>query len=140
MSDAPERIWTADWIASRPSSGMPIWSGPSTEYIRADLHEAEVAGHITEPGEPGGFVGDVYFGHSVKTTMGTHRWDGSEWKVLPSDLEVTLALLASARADVARLTAEVERLWGVLERVMYLLDEGLMGRGITRFALQGEKP
>lgn len=58
---------------------------------------------VSTPCEPGGFVGDIYFGHPLKSTMGTHRWSGSEWVALPSEVEVLAGLLADARAERDRL-------------------------------------
>lgn len=54
---------------------------------------------ISEPDMPGGFKGDIWFGHSEKRSMGTHRWDGEKWIVLPSEIEVLLILLAKAREE-----------------------------------------
>lgn len=54
---------------------------------------------ITEPDMPGAFKGDIWFGHSEKRNLGTHRWDGEKWIVLPSEIEVLLILLAKARAE-----------------------------------------
>ena len=58
---------------------------------------------VSTPFEPGGFVGDIYFGHPSKSTTGTHRWTGSEWVALPSEVEVLAGLLADARAERDRL-------------------------------------
>ena len=52
---------------------------------------------ISIPNEPGSFKGDIWFGHPEKRTLGTHRWDGCQWKALPSELDSCLHLLAQAR-------------------------------------------
>jgi hypothetical protein len=36
---------------------------------------------IREPDAPGGYVGDVWFGHPEDRTLATHRWSGTEWVV-----------------------------------------------------------
>jgi len=64
---------------------------------------------VEHPYEPGSFVGDIWYGHPEKRTLGTHRWDGSAWQELPSEIEGCLSLLADARARIAALTAEVAR-------------------------------
>lgn len=65
---------------------------------------------ISEPHDPGDFVGDIYYGHPFKTTMGTHRWTGTEWVALPSEAEALAGLLAEVRneaaARIAALTAQ----------------------------------
>ena len=72
-----------------------------------DTPEAVERLAIDEPSMPGGFVGDIWFGHPEKSTLGTHRWTGAEWEVLPSEAEVLLVLLAKVRAESAALAAEV---------------------------------
>ena len=72
----------------------------------------EIDPRITEleqPCEPGAFAGDIWYGHPEKRTLGTHRWDGSAWQEIPSEIEGCLSLLADARARIAALTAEVAR-------------------------------
>lgn len=64
---------------------------------------------LEQPCEPGAFAGDIWYGHPEKRTLGTHRWDGSAWQELPSEIEGCLSLLADARARIAALTAEVAR-------------------------------
>ena len=49
------------------------------------------------PSESGSFLGDIFFGDPLKTTRGTHRWDGCQWQALPSELDGCLQLLAQAR-------------------------------------------
>lgn len=68
--------------------------------LSAKLH---ATGFIEAPTEPGSFIGDIWFGHSIKRTMGTHRWTGSEWTALPSEMDAVLDLLAMARAEIATL-------------------------------------
>lgn len=58
-----------------------------------------------EPDASGGFIGDLWFGHPVKRTLATHRWNGSAWDELSSELESVLELLAKARAELAGLRA-----------------------------------
>ena len=70
----------------------------------------ELRGGITEPHDPGGFVGDIYYGHSEYTTLGTHRWNGSEWVKLPTETEALMGLLASARTALAAEKARVAKL------------------------------
>lgn len=60
---------------------------------------------ISQPNEPGGFIGDIWFGHSQKRNLGTHRWDGEKWKVLPDEIDSLLVLLAKARARIDELSA-----------------------------------
>lgn len=82
---------------------------------------------ISTPCEPGGFVGDIYFGHPLKSTMGTHRWSGSEWVALPSVVEALAGLLAKARAEAAALRERVARLEGALRHYRETLCEGFCG-------------
>lgn len=58
---------------------------------------------ISEPNEPGSFKGDVWYGHPEKRTLGTHQWDGDDWRVLPSELDSCLQLLAQERDENKRL-------------------------------------
>jgi len=71
---------------------------------------------LEQPCEPGSFAGDIWYGHSEKRTLGTHRWDGSAWQELPSEIEGCLSLLADARARIAALTAEVARKDALIEK------------------------
>lgn len=70
----------------------------------------ELRGGIAEPHDPGDFAGDIYYGHPEYTTLGTHRWTGSEWVRLPSNTEALMALLASARTALAAEREKVARL------------------------------
>ena len=70
---------------------------------------------ISEPHDPGDFVGDIFYGHPIKTTMGTHRWTGTEWVALPSEAEALAGLLAEARKEAAALRERVARLEGLLQ-------------------------
>jgi chromosome segregation ATPase len=73
--------------------------------------EAKLAASaVSIPTEPGGFVGDVWFGHPTKRTLGTHKWSGSEWVELPSELDSVLQLLSEARQKLAASEARVKRL------------------------------
>ena len=73
---------------------------------------------LEQPCEPGSFAGDIWYGHPEKRTLETHRWDGSAWQELPSEIEGCLSLLADARARIADLTAEVARKDEALRKVM----------------------
>lgn len=53
--------------------------------------------------EPGGYVGDIYFGNPDNPTQGTHRWDGSQWVKLPSEQVALMELLVSARTRAEKL-------------------------------------
>ena len=77
---------------------------------------------LEQPCEPGSFAGDIWYGHPEKRTLGTHRWDGSAWQELPSEIEGCLSLLADARARIAALTAEVARKDEALRRLAYWFD------------------
>lgn len=80
---------------------------------------------ISEPHDPGDFVGDIFYGHPVKTTMGTHRWTGTEWVALPSEAEALAGLLAGARKEAAALRERVARLEGALVEHNDLLRSAL---------------
>ena len=82
---------------------------------------------ISTPFEPGGFVGDIYFGHPLKSTMGTHRWSGSEWVALPSVVEALAALLAAAKAERDRLREACSGLRSIVEGI-----DGAMKHGTWR--------
>lgn len=102
------------------------------------------AAAISTPFEPGGFVGDIYFGHPFKSTMGTHRWSGSEWVALPSVVETLAGLLADARAERDRLREALERIAGVKGPYSHPFPESNEGYGsfaivTAREALKGEK-
>ncbi len=80
---------------------------------------------LEQPCEPGSFAGDIWYGHPEKRTLGTHRWDGSAWQELPSEIEGCLSLLADARAHIAALTTEVARKDEALRKVMPIsVEEG----------------
>lgn len=53
------------------------------------------------PDQPGAFKGDIWFGHPEKRNLGTHRWDGAAWQVLPDEIDSVLSLLAAERAKAA---------------------------------------
>lgn len=76
------------------------------------------------PTEPGSFVGDIWFGHPLKRTLGTHRWTGSEWEELPSEQDALLDLLTTERERMASLRAENERLRAGLGRIAGMTVEG----------------
>jgi hypothetical protein len=82
------------------------------------------ASAVSIPTGPGGFVGDVWFGHPTKRTLGTHKWSGSEWVELPSELDSVLQLLSEARQKLAASEARVKRLREALEFYADLSSEG----------------
>ncbi len=125
----------------------------------------ELRGGVTEPHDPGDFVGDIYYGHPEYTTLGTHRWTGSEWVKLPTETEALMELLASARTALAASEERVKVLTEALRRIADYLplfdyvgsddfgsrhdlpgspydrgraDEASLLSGIARAALQGE--
>jgi hypothetical protein len=63
-------------------------------------------------------VGDIWYGHPEKRTLGTHQWDGLAWHELPNEVESVLILLADARTRIAALEAEVARKDEALRKVM----------------------
>lgn len=76
--------------------------------LQAERDEARES--IEEPSEPGGFVGDIWFGHPVKRTMGTHRWTGDTWEELPSETVVLMEMLAEARSRAQSAEAQRDQL------------------------------
>lgn len=54
---------------------------------------------IPDPDQPGGYVGDIWFGNPIKGNLGTHAWDGIKWNRLKSESECLTMLLAEARAE-----------------------------------------
>ena len=70
---------------------------------------------VSRPDAPGGFVGDIWFGHPEKRTLGTHRWDGFTWHELAGETEAVSHLLAEARAEIAAMKEKVKRQAGILE-------------------------
>lgn len=78
------------------------------------------------PTEPGGFEGDIYYGDPIKTTMGTHRWQGGEWHELPSETEAVLGLLAKARTELA---AALEREAALREALEQMRKRAMSTRG-----------
>ena len=77
---------------------------------------------ISEPHDPGDFVGDIFYGHPIKTTMGTHRWTGTEWVALPSEAEALAGLLAEARKEAAALRERVARLGALAQQLIEMMD------------------
>lgn len=71
--------------------------------LLAALARAPEAGR-EEPREMGQYVGDIFFGDPTNSTRGTHRWTGTEWVPLPTDVEVLVEMLADARAQIAALS------------------------------------
>ena len=62
---------------------------------------------IEHPAEPGGFNGDIWYGHPEYRTLGTHRWDGKVWLVLPDVSDTLCLLLAKARNRIEELEASI---------------------------------
>ena len=62
------------------------------------------------PSEPGGYVGDIFFGNPDNPTQGTHRWDGSQWTELPSEQVALMELLVEERVRNERLEEAVKSL------------------------------
>ena len=71
--------------------------------IDAALSRAPEVGREV-PSEIGQFVGDIFFGDPTNSIRGTHRWTGTEWVPLPTDVEVLVEMLADARAQIAALS------------------------------------
>ena len=108
--------WLADCPVSVDGHGASIDYDDATAAIARHLAPGDdLVERIAEPHDPGDFVGDIYFGHPVKTTMGTHRWSGSEWVALPSEAEALAGLLADARAETATLRDRLARMEGAIE-------------------------
>ena len=61
---------------------------------------------ISEPDTQGAFIGDIWFGHPVKRAMGTHRWDGKSWQLLPDEVDVLLSMLTEEKEKNACLRAD----------------------------------
>ena len=76
-----------------------------TEAAALQGKEVMTATQMSDPIEPGGFNGDIFYGDPIKTTMGTHRWENGQWVRLPSEMEAVLSLLADARAEAAAIRA-----------------------------------
>ena len=66
--------------------------------------------NIEQPIDPGCFVGDIWYGHPEYRTLGTHRWDGKVWLVLPDVSDTLCLLLAKARNRIEELESESARL------------------------------
>lgn len=87
---------------------------------------------VEQPNEPGAFVGDIWYGHPEKCTLGTHRWDGSAWQELPDEIESCLSLLSSSRARILALEAEIAAMKHDIERLREangILEDGLQEVG-----------
>jgi hypothetical protein len=126
-----ERLQDA-FNACRPMNGSNELDNAAAAISDAIAHiaalTAQVAeNRISEPHDPGDFVGDIFYGHPIKTTMGTHRWTGTEWVALPSEAEALAGLLAEARKEAAALRERVARLEGALTAIDALDPEGRIG-------------
>lgn len=97
------------------------WRGEAATAWNTRAPDSRIT-ELEQPCEPGSFAGDIWYGHPEKRTLGTHRWDGSAWQELPSEIEGCLSLLADARARIADLTAEVARKDEALRRLAYWFD------------------
>jgi len=98
----------ADEVARNYERAITALVDARTDALRAKVAE----NRISEPHDPGAFVGDIFYGHPIKTTMGTHRWTGTDWVALPSEAEALAGLLAGARKEAAALRKRVARLEG----------------------------
>jgi hypothetical protein len=93
---------------------LEITNGELDRYqAKATALEAEVerlkGSTFSEPDQSGDFVGDIWFGHPIKRTLGTHRWNGTSWDELPDETVLLMELLAEARAKSAALQADIAR-------------------------------
>lgn len=73
--------------------------------------ETPQAEALAQPTEPGGFLGDIFFGDPENTTRGTHRWGGGDigWESLPDDALAALAQPGMVgREEIARIICDVE--------------------------------
>ena len=111
------RIERLELVAGEARGAQAGWRA------RAEAAEAQIAAltaqveRISEPHDPGDFVGDIFYGHPVKTTMGTHRWTGSEWVALPSEAEALAGLLELVAGEAL-----------VKERDALIVGRDMMGR------------
>lgn len=103
------RIMRHDPQPDDPSLETDIGKCPDCDGKGCEVEELPT---ISEPDAPGAFKGDIWFGHSEKRSMGTHRWDGEKWEVLPSEVETLLILLAKAREERDRLRATLMMIAG----------------------------
>ena len=81
------------------------------------------------PSEPGSFLGDIFFGDPLKTTRGTHRWDGAQWVELPDERVSLMELLANARA-------QRDDLLEAARKALDLLAKGAPGWGVAKDILR----
>lgn len=109
---AQNREMALDVLASSGQAAEAYAAQLAAEAERDALRAKVAENRISEPHDPGDFVGDIFYGHPIKTTMGTHRWTGTEWVALPSEAEALAGLLAEARKEAAALRAKVARLEG----------------------------
>lgn len=98
-----ERVARAIYLAMHASKGG-VWDYVETKdvwrgYARAGIDAMPAASLVVTPNEPGGFVGDMFYGNPAITTEGTHWWTGTEWERLPSDVELLTKMLAAAREE-----------------------------------------
>lgn len=83
------------------------------------------ADDLAVPSEPGGFVGDIFFGDPQHSCRGTHKWTGKTWEKLPDETEVLIDLLATARASEARLHTMCDELAEAVEKLTEIIDIGV---------------
>ena len=122
---AQNREMALDVLASSGQAADAYAAQLAAEAERDALRAQMAENRISEPHDPGDFVGDIFYGHPVKTTMGTHRWTGTEWVALPSEAEALAGLLAGARKEAAALRERVARLEGALVEHNDLLRSAL---------------
>jgi hypothetical protein len=139
--DGPEDEFTAIYramIAAAPALSAPVSepsdadldpsapkAGPALKAFVAKgrrLLEPSDAVRGEKPSEPGGFVGDIFFGDPRNSTRGTHRWSGDRWEALPSDAEVLTELLAEARSERDVLRTQLDRAKKALREVLLSSD------------------
>ncbi len=139
VTDGPWEEVSGDVYAAGAGSPLaltPVYHKPNARFIAfARQWVPEAAAHIaaltaqvaenriSEPHDPGDFVGDIFYGHPIKTTMGTHRWTGTERVALPSEAEALAGLLAEARKEAAALRERVAKLVEAAEGLSAILDK-----------------
>jgi hypothetical protein len=142
MTEAPELRRFALVHDADPSYRAQMLVRPDGKYVlhkdaadllaaaeaERDAAKAKVVGLIDYPTEPGGFPGDIWFGHPENRTMGTHRWTGAKWVTLQTDFEACSALLETARAERDAARAELTKAREMLSRAHDAWNAGLHKR------------
>lgn len=112
LLEAGGQDWQAKEIRLKVGDHFPIVQAFANHRIAS----VEAATTIKEPDVEGSFVGDIWYGHPAQRTLGTHRWTGLVWEALPSELDVTLKLLADARCERDQLRAKLDEAFDLLTR------------------------